>query len=442
MKANMKRAVSPDRVFRRMFIAFTAAFLLAAFVAPDRGDMLTGLLRLLTGPAQLTKDYFKPELGGIAAALLNTALVAAIATALTCLPGAKVTGSTVLAWFLTVGFGTYGMNPLNMLPLVLGTLAWPAIRREPLGRSSNFALFATGLSPLVTQVLLYYPDMAAGPRLTLHGVILALAVGLAAGYAMPLLCAHSPAFHKGYNLYNAGPAAGFLCFALYALLYRTVGVEPPAIAAELGEGHPLFVNVFCAACFITCLAAGLLLDGGFRDYRRLLRESGYRTDFTEKYGAGTCLINLGVYGLFILLYYNLIGATFTGVTMGAVFCMVCCACAGATPRNVLPILLGYVAMGLMNRLGVTAFAVNAQGIVVGLCFASGLAPVAGEFGFWAGMAAAVLHYVLVTSVPGIHGGFNLYNGGFTAGIVCFVCVPVLERLVRRKPDSSGAAGSK
>ena len=52
------------------------------------------------------------------------------------------------------------------------------------------------------------------------------------------------------------------------------------------------------------------------------------------------------YGLFIVLYYNLIGAKFTGPTMGAIFCMVCCCCSGATPLNVFPIMVGYVVMGL------------------------------------------------------------------------------------------------
>ena len=414
------------RVLRLTFCAFTAAFLAAALIAPDRGDMLPGLLRILTGPAQLTKDYFKPALGGLSAAMLNCALIGAICTALVFLPGVQVTGATVLAWFLTVGFGTYGMNPLNMLPLMLGTWLCARARRAPFAQYVNFAMFATAIAPLVTQVLFYFPMMGDVPRFTAWSLPLALVVGVIAGFAMPALCAHSPAFHRGFNLYNAGPAAGFLCFLLYAALYRTAGVEAPAIAADLGEGHRLFVNAFCGICFALCLVAGLVLNGGAGDYGALLRDAGFQSDFTKKYSPGSCLMNLGLYGLFILLYYNLIGAAFTGPTMGAVFCMVCCCCAGATPGNVLPIMLGYGLMGLLHRLGVAAFPINGQAIVVGLCFASGLAPISGVYGPVAGAVAAMLHYCLVTSVPAIHGGFNLYNGGFTAGIVCFLIVPVLE----------------
>ncbi len=418
------------RVLRALMCAFAAAFAVAALVAPDRGDMLGGFVRICTRPAQLTKDYFLPELGGLSATMLNCALIAAACCALMFVPGADVNGGTVLAFFLTVGFGAYGMSPLNLLPFFLGTFAFSRLKGQPFAGYVNLAMFSTAVAPLLTQVLLWYPDFNQGPTLRWTGVLLALGVALATGCVMPALCAHSPALHKGFDLYNAGPAAGFLCFALYALLYRTAGVEAPPIAATLGDGHRAFVNIFCAACFGLCVAFGLLLGAG--DWPRLARDPGYKVDFTKKYAAGANVLHVGVYGLFILLYYNLVGATFTGPTMGAVFCMLACCCAGATPLNVLPVMLGYGVMGLLNRLGVAAFPLNAQAIVVGLCFASGLAPVSGVYGPLAGAVAAMLHYALVTGLPVLHGGFNLYNGGFTAGIVCFLIVPVLERIGKRK----------
>lgn len=423
------RKADTGRVLRALMCAFAAAFFIGALAAPDRADMLGGLWRICTLPAQLTKDYFLPELGGLSAAMLNCALIAAACCALAFTPGTEVNGGTVLAFFLTVGFGAYGMTVLSLLPFFLGTFAYSRMKKLPFSKCVNSAMFSTAVAPLATQVLFWYPDYTAGPALRPFGVLLALAVGLAAGCAMPALCAHSPALHKGFDLYNAGPAAGFLCFFLYALLYRTAGVEAPPIAATLGEGHRAFVNAFCGVAFGSCALCGLIL-GGAGEYPGLLKDPGYRTDFTKKYAAGANVMHVGVYGLFIMLYYNLIGAAFTGPTMGAVFCMLACCCAGATPLNVLPVMLGYGAMGLLHRLGVTAFALNAQAIVVGLCFASGLAPVSGVYGPVAGGVAAMLHYVLVTGLPVLHGGFNLYNGGFTAGIVCFLIVPVLERIAK------------
>ena len=421
------RNMEAGAVLRGMLCACTAAWLVAALLAPDAREMLPGLGRICTLPAQLTRDYFKPELGSVSGAMLNGFLVGALCCALTFLPEAKVTGSTVLGYFLTVGFCSYGINILNILPPMLGVFVYSRIRRQPFGRFIHFAMFSTGLAPLISEALFRYPGAAEVHGATLPGVLLALGLGVGIGCAMPALCAHSQAFHKGYNLYNAGPAAGFLGFAIYAILYRTLGIEAPAIIADLGEGSRTFVNAFCISLFALTLACGIALDGGIRSYGRLLLGTGYRSDFTEKYAPGTCLVNVGVYGLFILLYYNLIGARFTGPTMGAVFCMLSCACSGATPRNVFPMMVGYF---LVSRFGTSAL--NAQGIIVGLCYASGLAPIAGEYGVLAGIAAGALHYCLVTSVPAIHGGFNLYNGGFTAGIVCFVLVPILEHCGRKK----------
>ena len=102
---------------------------------------------------------------------------------------------------------------------------------------------------------------------------------------------------------------------------------------------------------------------------------------------------------------------------------------GATPLNVFPIMVGYFVGSLFG-----VFRVSDQVMVVGLCFASGLAPVSGRFGIPSGILAGTLHYCLVTSVPAMHGGFNLYNGGFTAGLVCFVLIPVLQRFLKTKDE--------
>jgi hypothetical protein len=50
------------------------------------------------------------------------------------------------------------------------------------------------------------------------------------------------------------------------------------------------------------------------------------------------------------------------------------------------------------------------------------------------MIAAVLHYCMVLSVPGLHGGFCLYNGGFTSAFVCLLLVPCLESYVKPKAE--------
>ena len=154
-------------------------------------------------------------------------------------------------------------------------------------------------------------------------------------------------------------------------------------------------------------------------------------------------MNVGIYGLFICAYYFAVGASFNGVTLGIIFCMVCFGANGAHPGNVWPIMVGYVAFSFLatNLLG-GAFPVNAQAILVGLCFASGLAPIAGNYGWWAGILASGMHYFLVTSIPAIHGGFSLYNGGFTALVIAMILVPQLETFCKTKEQKLEAASKQ
>ena len=419
-------------LLRSVICAFTLAFYVGAILAPDLPEIFSGFWRIQTQPSVLTKDYFFLELGSVSGSMLNYGIVATVLCALTFLPGATVTGTTVAAYFLTMGFCSYGMNVINVLPFFLGVFVYSKLKREPFAKFINFAMFCTALSPLVSEVLFRYPGTEVH-GITPLGVGLALLIGIVVGCVMPVLCAHSPNFHKGYDLYNAGPAAGFLCFMLFAIMYKTLGIPAPEIKATLGAGSRMFVNVFCCVCFGLCVLYGFILNGGFKGYEKVIADSGFKVDFSAKYGAGLCIMNLGIYGLFIVAYYNLVGATFTGATFGAIWCMLSFGAAGSTPWNVLPIMIGYV---IASQFG--AFPINNQAIVVGLCFASGLAPVSGRYGIIAGIVAGILHYCIVTSVPAIHGGFNLYNGGFTAGLVCFVLVPVLEAYFKTKDERRAA----
>lgn len=428
MSVEKLRKQSDGAILRYLLSAFTIAFLIGAICAPDRGEMLRGLWRIITKPSLLTKDYFFLEIGSISGAFLNAALVGAVCCLMMYLPGAAVGSGTVAAYMLTVGFCFFGINVLNIWPFLLGTLVYSLLKKQPFAKSINFAMFSTALAPLVSEVLFRYPSTEVH-NITFLGVALAIVIGVVVGVAMPALCAQSQAFHKGYDLYNAGPAAGFLCVLIYAIMYKALGIEAPAIAATLGEGNHAFCNSFAIACFALCLIFGLILNGGLKGYKGLILDSGYRADFVSKHGIGATVLNFGVYGLFIVAYYNLIGAKFTGPTFGVIWCMLAFCAGGSTPLNVLPIMVGYFIGSLFG-----ASALNAQAIVVGLCFASGLAPVSGQYGPIAGVIAGLLHYCLVTSVPAFHGGFNLYNGGFTSGLIAFVLVPMIGQFFKSRDE--------
>ena len=73
-----------------------------------------------------------------------------------------------------------------------------------------------------------------------------------------------------------------------------------------------------------------------------------------------------------------------------------------------------------------------QGIVLGIYFASGLAPISGKYHFWWGIAAGALHACIVSYTGGFHAWLNCYNGGFTSGLVAMVLIAILEAFVPEK----------
>ena len=434
------------QIIRFFLLASSAAFLIAAvLLGLDDGAMFSGFAQILMSPAQLTKDYF--EVGSVSGAFLNVALVGFACTAMAFLPGAAVNGLTIAAYFLTTGFSFWGINFLNMWPFFLGVMLHALARRESFAKYVNLAMFSTALCPLASELLLRYPESGEPRGVTLTGVVLMLAVGMLIGFLTPAMAAHSPSVHKGYDLYSAALPGVLLGLFAVAVLYKSLGHAVPEIAATLGGSHPGVVWTFCIVFFGLCVLAGWQLNGrSFGGYADLLRDTGHKADFAAKYGAGLAIMNVGIYGLLILAYYIFVNAIqgdalagFNGVTLGIVFCMVCFGGAGAHPGNVWPIMAGYVVFSFAATLCLGGvFPVNAQAIMVGLCFASGLAPIAGNYGWWAGVLAGGMHYFLVTSIPAIHGGFSLYNGGFTSLLIAVILTPQLETFCKTKEQRLSA----
>ena len=429
--------------FMKLFFGFiTLAFLVGAVCMSDRKDMLSGLWNIISQPAKVTTNYF--ALGGYAGTFLNMGLVCAIALGLYCLPNATINPGSTLAFLLTAGFASWGINVMNMWPTFLGVVLYCLIKKEKLSAHVNTMLFSTGIAPLITELLVRYPGTEVG--FTLTGCLLALGVGIFIGFFLPAGLTFSPKVHKGMDLYSAALPIGMTAFFLQAIFYKTMGVNLPAVdAAQMQVASQMTVNIFCGTVFGLCVVVAFLMGCRPKDYWMLLKDPDLVTNFSGTYGNATFLMNAGIYGLFILGYYNLIGASFNGVTFGIIFCMAACCNSGSHPANVWPIMAGYVASSFafswLSGLAGGTFAgdINAQAIMVGLCYANGLSPIADKYGWRYGFIAAVMHYILVTSVPALHGGYCLYNGGFTAALICMIMVPQLERFFRTKDQRKLAA---
>jgi len=411
--------VKPTRQILFITLFYSLALILTGLLAGSPSAGAAGLYAIVRAPAQLTIDYFK--LGTVGGTFLNAGLVGLACTLLLWRSRAVLSGTSLMAYFLTVGFSFFGINVVNIWPCFWGTWLFTRVTRQPFSAQVNIALFSTSLSPFVSEALCRYPVFDALPAALLWRIGLALALGVVIGFLLPILCGHGPNLHRGYSLYNAASVAGFLGVVLFSVIYRAAGCEIPT-NTDIGDSFPVIVNVFALTTSALMLLAGFLLNGrSFHGYSALLRSTGYRCDFTQSCGIPLTLINLGLFGLFTVGYYNLISASFTGPTAGAVVCLLAIAPCGTHILTMLPIILGYAVAAAF-----CAFSLDTQAIVVGLCFAGALSPITGRFGSLCGVAAGILHACLVTTVVTFHGGFCLYNGGFTAGITAIVLAPVLE----------------
>ena len=429
--------MSESSFLKLFFLFISLSFIVAAFFMEDRAQMLTGMKEILFSTCKVSTNYFGI---GFAATFLNMGIVGLFCTALCFLPGAKPVNATTLAVLLTIGFASWGMNVINMIPTILGVLLYCLVKKEKIGSQINAMMFSTGIAPLISDLLFRYPN-AAEIGFNWLGLGLAIFVGLIIGFFLPAGLAHSPAVHKGYDHYSAALPIGMTAFFLRAVLYTVMGVELPS-AVSNGANSWSTINIFCCIVFGLCVVFALLLGCKPKDYWALLKDPGQGVSFTTKYGNAAFLMNAGIFGLFILAYYNLTGGPATGMTLGIIFCMLATCNSGSHPGNVWPIMVGYVLTStlfgwLFKLLGVGdsyALGVGAQGIMIGLCYANGLSPIAGKYGFGMGILAGGLHYLLVTAVPSMHGGFCLYNGGFTAALICLMFVPQLEKFCKTKEE--------
>ena len=445
----------PQETFLKwFFLAISACFVIAAPIMPDRATMFSGLWKLMSSTCKISTNYF--ALGGFSATFLNMGLVGLICTALCCLPGCKPNNVTTLGVLLTIGFGSWGINPLNIIPTILGVCLYALVKKEKLGAVANAMMYSTGIAPLISDLLFRYPGTEY-VGFNGFGIAMAMFIGIIIGFFLPAGLGHAPNIHKGYDHYSAAVPIGFTAFFLRSVLYTVMlgqkTSDLSAMAATDVVSLPM-TNIFAIAVFVCCIVVALLMGCKPKDYWNLMKDSGHGVCFSAKYGNAPFLMNVGVFGLMIVAYFNLAGLidgrnVWTGMTFGIVFCMLSTCNSGSHPGNVWPIMGGYIVTSFLfgfiaKALGNEAFAltIGNQSILIGLCYANGLSPITGKYGVGYGALAAGLHYLLVTAVPDMHGGFCLYNGGFTAALICLLFVPQLEKFCKTKEERKAARLAK
>ena len=294
--------------------------------------ILSGIRKIIISRDALITDYF--ELAGYGAAFVNASTVLLVAYWLLCKEEVPFTGLTLAAFFINAGYALWGKNPLNTLPLLMGTYIYAHLHKSKLSRYIYTALFGTSLAPLVTELIYILPfDRWIN-------FVIAVVVGCFVGFVLPPLSMHTASMHMGYNLFNVGFATGILAFVLVCLL-KSIGIESEPVFIWR-EGRPLWIVFGLLIFFSLTMLYGLYLNHW--DIKRILkiwRHPGRAVaDFVLMDGAGTTLLNMGMMGIVCVIYIIIIGGDFSGPVVGAILTAFGFSAFGAHLKNFLPVLIG------------------------------------------------------------------------------------------------------
>ncbi len=391
--------------------------LLTAFIMGTPKELLKGMITIILSRDALVTDYF--ELVGFGAAFLNAGLVLGLGILLIYIQKIPFTGLTMAVLFINAGFALFGKNPVNVLPMILGTWLYAKLHHSGMNRYIYTALFGSCLAPMVTEMVYLLP-FPFGVNL-----FCAVGIGVFVGFVLPPLSMHTATMHMGYNLFNVGFSAGLLAFVLVCIM-QSFGLESSSVFIWKAE-RPVWLAAGLYLYFAATFLFGLLINGGnIKPLFKLMKHPGRAVaDFVLMDGVGTTLMNMGIMGTICVSYILLIGGDLAGPVVGAILTVFGFAAFGAHARNYLPVLAGIFLSTFLNHMQPTT-----PGIQMGAIFAAGLSPIAGQFGIFAGMLAGMLHGVIVVCTSSLYGGLNLYNSGFSTGLVAIILVPVLESFIK------------
>ncbi len=402
-----------------LFIIFTITlFFLTAFLVDTPTGIWDGMRIIVTSRDALITDYF--ELAGYGAAFLNAGIVMLMGYLFLIKEKATFTGLALAALYMNAGFAFFGKNPLNVWPILLGTVLYAKFQHTKVNRYIYTALFGTCLAPFMTELVYILPFDK-----TINFCVSVL-VGILIGFILPPLSVHTASMHMGYNLFNVGFSAGILAFVIVCVL-RSFGIEPqPTLIWK--EGIPPVLVVACYGYFLLAVLYGLFLSKADRKgIFHIWKHPGRAVaDFILMDGIGSTFVNMGIVGMVATTYILLVGGDLSGPVIGAMLTVFGFSAFGVHICNYLPVIMGVFLSTFLNIYQVTSPAIQLAAI-----FSMGVAPIAGQFGVFAGILAGMLHVAIVTCTNDMYGGLNLYNNGFSCGWVAIIMVPFAESFIKR-----------
>ncbi len=393
--------------------------IILGFLVDTPKEISNGLRSIIESTSCLNSDY--TVIGGLGATLINAGLCGLIVLGIYYFNDLKLNGSLIMGFWCVFGFGFFGKNILNILPILLGGYLNAKVQKEPFARHSLATVLSTTLAPAVSMVVYLFWD-----KNMKLGLFIALLVGVAIGFVMPKVANYTMKAHSGFNLYNIGFAGGIIGIFITSFFRVSIHTFPTQDYWGTEYGW-ILAAIVILICLVFIIFGFKTSTEPKKDLKKIWKSKGRLvSDFYLMHG-NSSFINMGINGLMALTLIHLMGADVNGATLAGVFTIMGYGAFGKHHKNMLPVLIGAILMG-----GFTKGGLESHTIILGILFSTALAPIAGTFGTIAGVVAGAVDILMVSSITQVHDGINLYNYGAAAGMVCIILVPILNDLKKAK----------
>ncbi len=400
-------------------LLIAVAFPVLGFAVQPVDQVFSGLVQIIITPSVLITDYI--AVGGIGAAFLNAGLLMLASLTMLYVLKVEIGGLSVASVFLMGSFGLFGKSILNIWPIILGVYLYSRLRKQPFQDYVHTALLTTSIAPIVTE-LLFAVDLPVVVR-----VISSIAVGMGIGLLIAPLSVNVLKLHRGFNLYNIGFSVGILG-TLFVSVFKSYGYKAYS-KMVWSTGNDLLLAIFLLVLFLSMIGAAVLMDkrAAVQSFRLWKRPGMLYSDFIEMEGFPAALFNMGLNGILASCYVLAVGGPLNGPTIGGIMTVSGFGALGKHPRNILPIFIGVFLGGLTKT-----WSISDPSILIAALFGTSLAPIAGYYGWVWGVVAGYINSSVVLHSGILHGGMNLYNTGFSSGIVAAALYPILNAFIKKE----------
>lgn len=405
------------------FLLYCGLLFLAGLLLDSPEQIMEGLRIIVTSEDALITDYVR--IAGPGAALVNSALVTLVSAWILHVSREPLNGFSMVVMGLMSGFALFGKNIINIWPIIFGGWLYAKVRKENFGKYVTVALMSTALAPIISYIGL---DNGWGTP------VLSVLVGVVIGFIMPPLSAYTYKIQNGMNLYNVGFACGLVATLMVPLM-TSLGADPTTYY-RWATGYNWVFGPMLAALCAALIAGGLFFCkvpywAAWAGYRRLLHTSGRApSDYLRMFGFPPVLINTGINGLIGMTFILVSGGDLNGPTIGGILTIMGFSAFGKHAKNIIPVMAGVALGGLVMEWSISDSAVQLAAL-----FCTTLAPISGYFGWPFGVLAGFLHSSVVLSAGSPVSGLNLYNNGFSGGMLAIILYPTIIDIVRRrKPE--------